>query len=169
MHIVHLFVGIGQFHLKPAYEIVKIPVEELVLIKTPKPEEIIEKIKSRARDDSIEATLTTSIAVGKMKQEVATQLESDKNASMLSRAKTVLRNNKVSFNPQMHIFNVEGTQGVVRVVTLHPKETCSCPAGGTCYHIMAARLSIGMKEIPKSKERNFSMLYKTAKGKSRQK
>ena len=113
MHIVHLFVGIGQFHLKPAYEIVKIPVEELVLIKTPKPEEIIETIKSRARDDSIEATMTTSNAVGEMKKEAATQLESDKNASMLSRAKTVLRNNKVSFNPQMHIFNVEGTQGVV--------------------------------------------------------
>ena len=91
MHIVHLFVGIDQFHLKPAYEIVKIPVEELVLIKTPKPEEIIEKIKSRARDDSIEATMTTSIAVGEMKQEAATQLESDKNTSMLSRAKTVLR------------------------------------------------------------------------------
>ena len=69
----------------------------------------------------------------------------------------------------MRIFNVEGTQGVVRVVTLHPKETCSYPAGGTCYHIMAACLSIGMKEIPKSKERNFSMLHKTAKGKSRQK
>ena len=108
-----MFVGIDQFHLKPAYEIVKIPVEELVLIKTPKPEEIIEKIKSRARDDSIEATMTTSIAVGEMKQEAATQLESDKNASMLPRAKTVLRNNKVSFNPQMHIFNVEGTQGAV--------------------------------------------------------
>ena len=69
----------------------------------------------------------------------------------------------------MHIFNVEGTQSVVRVVTLHPKETCSCPAGGTCYHIMGARLSIGMKEIPKSKEKDFSMLYKTAKGKSKQK
>ena len=34
---------------------------------------------------------------------------------------------------------------------------------------MGARLSIGMKEIPKYKERNFSMLYKTAKGKSKQK
>ena len=86
-----MFVGIDQFHLKPDYEIVKIPVEELVLIKTPKPEEIIEKIKSRARDDSIEATMTTSIAVGKMEQESATPLESDKNTSLLSRTKTVLR------------------------------------------------------------------------------
>ena len=69
----------------------------------------------------------------------------------------------------MHIFNVQGTQGVVRIVTLHPKEMCSCPAGGTCYHIMAARLRIGMKEIPKSNEKDFSMLCKTAKGKSKQK
>ena len=79
-----MFVGIDQFYLKPAYEIVKIPVEELVLTKTPKPEEINEKIKSRARDDSIETTMTTSIAVGEMKQEAATQLESDKNTSMPS-------------------------------------------------------------------------------------
>ena len=137
-------------------------MEELVLIKTPKPEEIIERIKSRARDDCIEATIAISIPEGKMKQEAATQPKLDKNASMLSRAKAVLRSNKVSFNPQMHIFNVERTQGVVWVVILHPKETCSCPASGTCYHIMATWLSIGMKEIPKSKDRNFSMLYKTA-------
>ena len=35
--------------------------------------------------------MTTSIAVGEMKQEAATQLESDKNTSMLSRAKPVFR------------------------------------------------------------------------------
>lgn len=169
MYIVHLFVGIGQALLKPAYEIVKIPVKALVLIKTPKPEEIIERIKSRARDDSIEATITISIPEGEMKQETATQSESDKNALMLSRAKIVLRHNKISFNPQMHMFNIEGTQGVVRVVTLHPMETCSCTAGGTCYHIMAAQFSYGIKDILKSKERNFSTLYKTAKGKSKQK
>ena len=146
-------------------------MKELVLIKTPKPEEIIERIKSRAslRDDSIEATITISIPEGEMKQETATQSESDKNASMLSRAKIVLRHNKISFNPQMHNFNVKGTQGVVQVVTLHPKETCSCAASGTCYHIMAAQFSYGIKDIPKSKERNFSTLYKTAKDKSKQK
>ena len=55
----------------------------------------------------------------------------------------------------MHVFNVEETQGVVQVITLRPKEMCSCPTGGTCFHIMAAQLSIGMKEIPKSKERDF--------------
>ena len=90
-----------------------------------------------------------------MKQEAATQTESDKIALMLSRAKAVLRNNKISFNLQMHLFNVEGTQGVVQVVTLHPKETCGCPVGGTCYHIMAGRLSIVMKEIPKYKKKTF--------------
>ena len=114
--------------------------------------------------------MTTSIPDGEMKQETATQLESDKNALMLRiKGELVLRNKKVSFNLQMHIFNVERTQGAVQVTTLHPKKTCSCPAGGTCYHIMAARLSIGIKEISKSKERNFSTLYKTAKGKSKQK
>ena len=58
------------------------------------------------------------------------------------------------------------SQGDVRVVKLHPKETYSCPASGTCYHIMAAKLSLGIKEIPTTKEnRNFTKLYKSAKGK----
>ena len=88
MHIVHLFVGIGQFCLIPAYEIEKVPVEKLVLIKTPKSEEIFEGIKYRARDDFIEAIMITSIPEGEIKQQTATQPESHKNASMLSRAKT---------------------------------------------------------------------------------
>ena len=70
----------------------------------------------------------------------------------------------------MHIFNVEGTNGTVRIVTLHPKETCSCPASGTCYHIMAAKLSIGIKEPSKQKEtRSFTKLYKSVKGKGKKK
>ena len=61
-----------------------------------------------------------------------------------------------------------GTNGTVRVVTLHPKETCSCPASGMCYHIMAARLSLGIKEnFTTNKSRNFTQLYKLGKGKGK--
>ena len=31
------------------------------------------------------------------------------------------------------------------VVTLHPKEYCSCPANSLCYHIIAVWLSVGMQ------------------------
>ena len=35
------------------------------------------------------------------------------------------------------------TSGTTRVVTLFPKETCSCPGVGECYHLLAVRMSKG--------------------------
>ena len=52
-----------------------------------------------------------------------------------------------SFDNKLHCFTVKGTSGVLRVVTLFPKENCSCPSTGECYHLMAVRLSIGMTEV----------------------
>ena len=61
--------------------------------------------------------------------------EHKKQLSIHARARDLVQNNKVSFNPQMHIFNVKGTSDITRVVTLYPSETCSCPSTGVCYHI----------------------------------
>jgi len=59
-----------------------------------------------------------------------------------------------------------GSSSQPRVVTLHPKESCSCPSNATCFHILAARLSIGEtgNDAPKKKI-NLTQLYKNARGK----
>ena len=51
---------------------------------------------------------------------------------------------------------------------LHPKESCLCPSNATCYHILAARLSIGEtgNDAPKKKI-NLTQLFKNARGKRR--
>ena len=160
-----ILVGVGQFHLKPAYQIIKVPMEELVLDKTLNPEETVQQIKSRTTVLPSSSSLTVSVSQDDLQSEMATNQQSQELPSILARARNVIKSNKISFNAQMHIFNVEGTQSDVRVVKLHPKETCSCPASGTCYHIMAAKLSLGIKEIPTTKEsRNFTKLYKSSKG-----
>lgn len=41
------------------------------------------------------------------------------------------------------IFVVEGSKTNVHAVSLKPKESCTCPATRTCYHILAARLMEG--------------------------
>jgi hypothetical protein len=41
----------------------------------------------------------------------------------------------VSYDAGMEAYNVRGTSSIIRVVTLHPKETCSCPSIGVCYHL----------------------------------
>ena len=49
------------------------------------------------------------------------------------------------------------------VVTLFPKEHCSCPAPSKCYHILAAKLSIGKSDEIKSKLKfNLTQLRKNS-------
>lgn len=155
------FLGLGQFHLKPQYKMFQVPSEEISITDTPMPDYIVQNIKARQNDKEMENNCISNA------REQSTS-EASHQSSALSRALDVIKNNKITFNPQLHIFNVEGTNGAVRVVTLHPKETCSCPANGMCYHIMAAKLSLGIKEIHKPKEsRNFTKLYKAGKGKGK--
>ena len=89
--------------------------------------------------------------------------------SIYSRAEDLIRNNKIIFNPQMHIFNVQGTKEV-RVVKLHPKESCSCPATGTCYHILGVKLSLGLKiSQSTTSERNLAKLCKATRSRKEKK
>jgi hypothetical protein len=46
------------------------------------------------------------------------------------------------------------------VVTLFPKESCSCPTTGTCYHLLAAKKSVGMNPKAKKTTVNLSQLAK---------
>ena len=131
-------------------------MEELVLDKTLNPEEIVQQIKSRTTVLPSSSSSTVSVSQDDLQSEMATNQQSQEVPSILARAQNVIKNNKIPFNAQMHIFNVEGIQGDVRVVKLHPNETCSCPASGTCYHIMAAKLSLGSKEILTTKESQIS-------------
>ena len=81
--------------------------------------------------------------------------EHKKQLSIHARARDLVQNNKVSFNPQMHIFNVKGTSDITRVVTLYPSETCSCPSTGVCYHTHLLRCleSQDMTMFPVKRER----------------
>ena len=140
---------------------IQVPKEEVSIIDTPMPDHIVQNIKARQNDEEME-NYCISNATEQNTSKVSHQ------SSALSRAQDVIKNNKITFDPKMHVFNVEGTNGTVRVVTLHPKETCSCPASGMCYHIMAAKVSLGIKETSKPKEsRNFTKLYKSGKGKGK--
>ena len=55
----------------------------------------------------------------------------------------------------MITFLVSGTYDDKYTVTLFPKEKCQCPASGNCYHILAAKMSIG-KPIEEQK-RNINL------------
>ena len=84
-----------------------------------------------------------------------------------ARAQVILAADNISFDAKLHVFNVKGQSGVTRVVTLFPKQTCSCPSMGECYHITAAKLYMGMP-IPVNKDTrmNLSKLRKNTRSRN---
>ena len=86
-------------------------MEELVFDKTLNPEEIVQQIKSRTTVLPSSSSSTVSVSQDDLQSETATNQQSQEVPSILARAQNVIENNKISFNAQMHIFNVEGIPG----------------------------------------------------------
>ena len=58
--------------------------------------------------------------------------------------KLIIENDQISFSAKLGVFTVVGTTGNAHAVRLFPKESCTCPSTGSCYHIIAAKSSIGL-------------------------
>ena len=67
-------------------------------------------------------------------------------------ASQVLRSDGVKLVPEMNSFVVRGLRDKNYSVTLFPKEDCQRPTAGLCYHIIAAKRSIGIANTDPSKE-----------------
>ena len=83
----------------------------------------------------------------------------------MERAKRVIEENKISYDFKLRTFTVMGSTRP-HVVTLNPKESCSCPSTNQCYHILAARMGIGSQQDPKRKRINLTQLYKNSRPKN---
>ena len=52
-------------------------------------------------------------------------------------------------------FNVIGTSGNLYTVRLFPEQSSSCPSTTTCYHIVGARMSIGLGNSSQKQKNQF--------------
>ena len=78
-------------------------------------------------------------------------------------ARAVVNEGRVSHCPKMQTFVVEGNKSSKYCVTLFPKEKCQCPATTTCYHILAAKMSIGQNIEQKKKCVNLTQLIRNTR------
>ena len=69
---------------------------------------------------------------------------STSHVSMYVRAMLMVENDNIVFNTKMRAFFVKGSKEVKRIFTLFPKQTCSCLSTGERYHILTAKISLGM-------------------------
>ena len=61
------------------------------------------------------------------------------------RAARVIASGNISLDSRLHVFTVAGTMEP-RVVRLFPTTSCSCPASSQCYHVLAAKMAIGLQD-----------------------
>lgn len=81
-----------------------------------------------------------------IKKEPGTEHIDDPMLSSYERAVDLVRNGKVVLDTVRHVFIVDGLV-VPRVIRLFPDQYCSCNGTRTCYHIIAAQLSIGSMDV----------------------
>ena len=145
--------SLGQYHLALKYETIKVDVQDVEYVPTRTPEEIVKEIKG----------LPAQVNAHEPHQEKCETAKNKLSVSIHARASILLENDQISFNPRMHVFNVKGTSGIPRVVTLFPHETCSCPSSGACYHILAVKMSLGIKESTVPSKQNLAKLRKNSR------
>jgi len=97
------------------------------------------------------------------------EIKPDKNTEFthLAVAKTLIAQNKIQFVPQFGNFVVGGIgdDDNNHLVTMYPKETCTCKLQINCHHITAVRVSL-RKEERKSNVTKLVKILKRKKGRS---
>ena len=81
----------------------------------------------------------------------------------------LLERGSLSHDPKLGTFTVKGSSDKPYVVTLYPKQFCSCPATSLCYHIIAVQLSLGMEISQERKKVNLSLLKRNTRNKAHKK
>lgn len=77
----------------------------------------------------------------------------------------MLERGSISHNHKLGVFTVVGTTGNPHVVTLFPTEKCTCASTTHCYHILAARLSVGLEDGKSKRKINLTQLKRNTRSK----
>lgn len=85
-----------------------------------------------------------------------------------SLAIAAIKENRVFHVPEAGSYVVKGSKGDNYLVTLYP-EKCQCPSIGTCYHIMAVKMSIGEEDIEEKRILNLTQLRKNSRKRANKK
>ena len=83
--------------------------------------------------------------------------------SQSAQAKLVIAENRISHDPNLGVFVVKNSQEKPNAVTLFPKQSCTCPSISECYHILAAKLSLGLPCSNSPTTINLSQLRKNTR------
>ena len=138
--------GMGNYCLHPQFNHVSscVPlVEETVYT----PDEIVQRIKASDLKSLYQASEKSS----------SFQASTKRPTSMTERAQHVIAERKISFDAGLKTFAVVGSGNKPQAIKLFPKPMCTCPSTKSCYHILAAKLYIGMDSTEEDTKLPYSM------------
>ena len=122
------------------------------------PQEIVNRIREKG---IVAYTATDDIRLSEQQEVKLGYQKSHSSLTQFERAHIILQSGNISFDPKLHLFNVIGSGNRPYIVRLFPREMCSCPSSGICYHIIAVIISIGSEtSVTKHHKLNLSMFRK---------
>ena len=147
--------GLENYHLHAKYSGL-VCTQSVPDQKAYSPEEIVARIKGDFQENEME---------NKEHTDPTLSIElSEAFLSQRERARQLITDKKISFDPSLRTFTILGTGDKPQAVRLFPNETCTCPSTSQCYHILAAKMSIGLDDDGKApkKKINLTQLRKNA-------
>ena len=81
----------------------------------------------------------------------------------------IIENKLISHNQELGVFTVLGTTGRPHAIRIFPKESCTCPSTGRCYHILAVKMSIGLEDMDGKQKVNLTQLRRNTRSRSQKK
>lgn len=127
---------LGNYHMHPQYHTLAAPPIPNETVYSPN--DIVAKVKGNLEEVPEPMETKKAAAV------------SNNHLSQRMRAHRLLEDNKISYDSKLHTFTVLGSEDKPQAIKLFPKPTCTCPSTKQCYHILAAKLYLGMEDTTSS-------------------
>ncbi len=150
----------GDYQLSAEFASCARDPTEVKLNESISPQSIVERVQSEGANVIEPAVATQCLE----KKSTAKCL-----SSQTSRANLVLTEDRISFDPKLGVFIVKNSEGKHHAVTLFPKQTCTCPSTAECYHIISAKMSVGMQSKHGESVLNLSQLRRNTRSRKEKK
>ena len=85
---------------------------------------------------------------------------------LCSTCRLIIEKKQISHNQSLRVFTVIGPTGNPHAIRMFPKESCTFPSTGRCYHIIAVRMSIGLEDVNSQRKVNLTQLRRNTRSRA---
>ena len=166
--------GLGQYLLQEQFQGLAISMEAMELEHCFPLEEIAQRLTQNRSIGKTECNDKPEVAEDDSEDNIDERVKPTHNVpdcptdtvpgSQIARAQLILDKQQCVYNPKVKAFLLQGTSEA-HAVRLFPKNTCTCPAKHECYHIIAAKLYMGMDVGKRQKRITMTQLRQNTRPK----